>query len=152
MARTKVNEIMSSRLAVCTKDTTIEDAVNMMVSMDCGAIPVVDSNESVKPIGMITDRDIVERTMAKGLNPIGKKVEECMTNNCFTIQKEATLPEALKVMEKNQIRRLTVIDNDGKCCGILSQADVALNSTDGKVAKLLRQVSKPSLNRSKKVA
>lgn len=111
-----------------------------MVEADCGEIPVTDSSNRL--VGVITDRDIVCRVVAKGKNPSAVTAGEVMTEPVVCVNEESSLQDVMAVMEENQIRRVPVVDATGCCCGIISQADVAMNARDGQVGELVREVSK----------
>lgn len=121
----QVREIMTQNPACCTPDSTLEEVAKLMVENDCGCIPIVDSHLGMKPIGTITDRDITIRTVATGQNPLQKKASDVMTTDVVTITPETSVQECGNVMKKKDIRRVLVIDNAGKCCGIVAQADIA---------------------------
>lgn len=104
---------------------------------------MVDSKESLRPIGAITDRDIVCRTVAEGKNPLQFKARDCMTSPCITLSQKATLDECSHLMQENLIRRIPVVDEEGRLCGIISQADLA-NKVNEVAADVLRQVSQPT--------
>src|SRR5689334_4887730 len=106
----QVKDVMSKGLAFCTKDTSLTDVARMMVDNDCGAIPVVESNQSRKPVGMITDRDIVCRTLADGKDPFEMAAGDCMTAEVFTVSPDANLEECAQVMKGHQVRRVLVVD------------------------------------------
>jgi CBS domain-containing protein len=114
-----------------------------MVQCNCGEIPVVDSLQSMRPIGAITDRDITCRSIARGLNPLTMAASECMTTPCVTVSEDASIEECCRLMEENLIRRVPVVDTSGRCCGIISQADLA-TTMDRVAAEVLRQVSQPT--------
>ena len=116
-----------------------------MVAHDCGEIPVCDAGG--RPQGVITDRDIVVRTVAQGLNPLDKKARDVMSTPCVTVSEDASLDECMEKMEEHQIRRMLVIGVDGCVCGIVSQADVALNAGKKDTAELVKDVSKPGAKR-----
>jgi CBS domain-containing protein len=113
-----------------------------MVENDCGEIPVTDGS---RLIGVVTDRDIVCRVVAKGKNPSAVTAGECMTEPVITVNEESTLEEVVALMEDKQIRRVPVVDGTGCCCGIISQADVALTARESQVGSLVREVSKDSV-------
>lgn len=139
-----VKEIMTKNPACCTSDSTLQEAAKMMKDNDCGCIPVVEDLESKKPIGVITDRDIAIRTVAEGKNPLDLTVEDVMTSNVETINLDSSVEDCCNLMEDKQIRRVIVVDSDGGCCGIIAQADIAINSNDNKTAELVEKVSKSS--------
>ena len=124
----------------CSGETTLNDVANLMVEADCGEIPVTDGSNRL--IGVITDRDIVCRVVAKGKTPSSVTAAECMSEPVVVVKEDTKLEDVLAVMEENRIRRVPVVDASGCCCGIISQADVALSSSDGKVGELVREVSK----------
>jgi CBS domain-containing protein len=133
-------EIMTPAPQCCSGETTLNDVANLMVEADCGEIPVTDGSNRL--IGVITDRDIVCRVVAKGKNPASVTAAECMSEPVVVVNEDTKLEDVLAVMEENRIRRVPVVDASGCCCGIISQADVALSSSDGKVSELVREVSK----------
>ena len=148
-ARTiEVKDIMTPDPACSTPDTTLQRVAEMMVENDCGEIPVVENIASMKPVGVITDRDIVCRTVAKGLNPLSLTASECMTTPCVTVTPDTPLDECCRVLEENQIRRVPVADAGGSCCGIVALADIARHAKKGDAGEVVREVSEPSSSAS----
>lgn len=137
-----VREVMTADPACCTADTPLADVAKMMVDCDCGAIPVVDNQDNKKPVGMITDRDITIRTVAEGKNPLDLTASDAMTKNVRTVTPETSLEECCNLMEEHQIRRIAVVDKNGSCCGMIAQADIAINADDRKTAEVVQEVSK----------
>jgi CBS domain-containing protein len=133
-------EIMTPAPQCCTGETTLNDVANLMVEADCGEIPITDGSNRL--IGVITDRDIVCRVVAKGKNPSSVTAAECMSEPVVVVNEDSTLEDVLAVMEENRIRRVPVVDGSGCCCGIVSQADVALSAGEDKAGELVREVSK----------
>lgn len=133
-------EIMTPSPQCCSGETTLNDVANLMVEADCGQIPVTDGSNRL--IGVITDRDIVCRAVAKGKNPASVTAAECMSEPVVVVKEDTKLEDVLAVMEENQIRRVPVVDANGGCCGIVSQADVALSASESKAGELVREVSK----------
>ncbi|HEY8748864.1 MAG TPA: CBS domain-containing protein [Tepidisphaeraceae bacterium] len=144
----QVKDIMSQQMTSCTPDAAIEEVAALMVKCDCGAIPVIDP-QTQKAVGVITDRDIVVRAVAEGHNPFGMKVDEVMTMPVTAVGPETSLEDCLARMEASQIRRMLVVDGDGKLCGIVSQADIARAAPEHQTAELVKDVSKPSEQASK---
>jgi len=140
----QVKEVMTPDPACCTPDTALQRAAEMMVEHDCGEIPVVENIASMKPVGVITDRDITCRTVAKGLNPLVMTVADCMTSPCVTVTLDTSLDECCRVLEENQIRRVPVVGEDGACCGIVALADIAKSATKRETAEVVREVSEQS--------
>jgi CBS domain-containing protein len=114
----------------------------MMVEYDCGEIPVLDG--SGRPVGTITDRDITCRTVAMGRNPLALSAVDCMSSPVITLTPDMDLDECCDILEAHQIRRAPVVDADGQCCGIVSQADIADRAPVAQVAEVVREVSRPA--------
>jgi CBS domain-containing protein len=137
-----VKDVMTPDPAFCTPETSLEDVAKLMVQHECGEIPVVESHNSLLPIGVVTDRDIVCRFVARGKNPLAYTAEHCMSQPAITVSIDAPLSEAVDLMEKHQVRRLPVIDAQGFCVGIVAQADIAWSEDEREVGKLVREVSR----------
>ena len=137
-----VREVMTADPVCCTADTPLTEVAKMMVECDCGAIPVVDSQDSKKPVGMITDRDITIRTVAEGRNPLDLTASDAMTVNVMTVTPETSIEECCNLMEDQQIRRVVVVDENGFCCGMIAQADIAINADSRKTAEVVQEVSR----------
>jgi CBS domain-containing protein len=144
----KVKEVMTNEPACCVSSTSLRDVAEMMIECDCGEIPVVDDLDSRKPIGVVTDRDIVCRTIAKGLNPLEMNAGDCMSEPCVTVSPETTVVECCRVLQENHIRRVPVVDASGSCCGIVALADVARHAQPTTTGKVVREVSDPEADPS----
>ncbi len=140
----QVKNIMTKDPACCTKDTSLTDVARMMVDCDCGAVPVVESDKSGKPVGIITDRDIVCRTLADGKDPFQMAAGDCMSIAVVTVRPDTGVEECADLMADNKIRRVLVVDEAGNCCGIVSQADLAKHADQEDAADLVREVSEPT--------
>ncbi|MBI4348878.1 MAG: CBS domain-containing protein [Elusimicrobia bacterium] len=138
-----VKDLMTSNPAFCTPDTSLQDVARMMCDCDCGEIPVVEGQQNRRPIGVITDRDIVCRSIARGKDPMQLKVKDCMTPNPVTIKAETGADQVVQLMEKHQIRRVPVVDEKGILCGIVAQADIA-RKEQHQAAEVLQKVSQPA--------
>jgi CBS domain-containing protein len=139
----RLDEVMCANPRCCTPKTTIQEAARMMVDCDCGAIPVIDDMESHIPIGIITDRDIACRAVAKGLDPTRTTVDSCMSTQLATVSSNTSIEDCCQIMEQRQVRRLLAIDKEGKIVGIIAQADIALNLTEHETAEVVKEVSQP---------
>ncbi len=140
----RVRQIMTRDPVCCTPDTPIEDIAGMMSARDCGAIPVVGDLVTRQPIGIVTDRDIVMRTIATGRDPMVLTARECMTTPAVTIVEGAALHDCVDLLELSQIRRVIVVDATGACCGVVAQADIAQHTSKRTAGDLVREVSKPA--------
>ena len=140
----QVKEVMTADPACCTPEDGLQEVAQMMVDNDCGEIPVVENKETKLPIGVITDRDIVCRTVARGLNPFDLTVADCMSKPCVTVTPDMSVEECGRIMEENKIRRVPVVDAAGCCCGIVALADIALHARRSLAAEVVKEVSKPT--------
>jgi CBS-domain-containing membrane protein len=121
----------------------LREVARLMRDFDCGEIPVVDSGAK-RPIGVVTDRDIACRAVAQGRNPMELSARDCMTAPVVTVTPDTSIEDCCRTMEERQIRRVPVVDEGGSCCGIVSQADLALRMANGHSADVVREVSRPS--------
>ncbi len=140
-----VKDVMTANPACCTPETRLEEVARMMVENDCGCIPVVESSDSMKPVGTVTDRDICCRTVAEGKNPLQMTAADIMSSPVFTVTPEDDLNKCSNVMEENQVRRVVVVDERGGCCGIVAQADIALDASERVTAEVVQEVSRPKV-------
>ena len=133
---------MTESPACCTADTPLREVAQMMVQNDCGCIPVVENEDSKKPIGMITDRDITTRVVAEGKNPKDLTAKDAMTSEVVSVTPDTSIEDCCNLMEERQIRRIAVVDNSGSCCGMIAQADIANNASESKTAEVVQEVSR----------
>lgn len=136
-----VLDVMAKSPAVCTPDTSLVEVARMMKTHDCGAIPVVESRDAPRPVGVITDRDIVIRLIAEGKCPMEATARDAMSEGVTTASSDMTLEAVAQIMEQYQVRRVPVVDEDGKVIGIVSQADLALNVAPDKAGEVLKVLS-----------
>jgi len=134
---------MSPDLACCFPDASLIDVARLMVAHDCGEIPVLDP-ETKAPIGVVTDRDIVCRTIAERKNPLDLHASDCMSAPVITVTPDMPLDRCCALFEEHMIRRAPVVDDRGRCCGVVSQADVATKASPDLSAEMLHQVSQPA--------
>src|SRR6266850_8347284 len=140
----QVKELMTADPTCCISETGLQEVAQMMVDHDCGEIPVVENKQTKIPIGVITDRDIVCRTVARGLNPLDLAVADYMSKPCVTVTPEMSIEECSRILEENKIRRVPVVDAKGSCCGIVALADIALNARRSVAAEVIKEVSEPT--------
>jgi CBS domain-containing protein len=138
----QVKEIMTESPAYATPETSLHDIAQMMVENDCGCIPIIEGDDAKSPIGMITDRDIVIRTIAENRNPLDLQAEDIMTGGIVTVSPDTSVEECCNLMESKQIRRVAVVDESGALCGMVAQADIAINAPNDKTAEVVQEVSK----------
>jgi CBS domain-containing protein len=138
----KVSEIMTKNPAVCEPETTLQEVARLMVKNDCGEIPVVDSRRTMRPVGVVTDRDIVVRCVAEGKNPLEHDAGDVMSSPVVTVTPDTDIDDVGDRMEENQVRRIPVVDEAGTICGIVAQADIARHAHPREVAEVVREVSR----------
>lgn len=115
--QTEVCELMKENPVTITADTTLKEAAQRMKAVDCGVLPV---GEASNPVGIITDRDIVTRAIAEGVDPGQAKVRDYMTAEIVCCNDDDTLAQAAELMNKHNISRLLVKNNGGNVCGIIT--------------------------------
>ena len=140
----RVEQIMTQDPVCCTRETTLRDVARLMVEYDCGAIPVVDNKNGMRVVGVVTDRDITCRIVAMGKNPQEVTAGQCMSNPVITATPEMDADDCCELMEENQVRRIPVVDGEGCCCGMVSQADIARKAPNWETAEVVKEVSRPS--------
>jgi CBS domain-containing protein len=138
----KVSDLMTKDPACCTPETGLFEAARLMVEHDCGEIPVVDSKRTMRPVGVVTDRDIVVRCVAEGTNPLEVEAGDIMSNPVVTTTPDMSLEDVADLMEEHQLRRVPVVDEAGTICGIVAQADIARHAHSREVAEVVREVSR----------
>ena len=144
----KVRDIMTPDPACCLRETTARDAARLMVEYDCGAIPVVESMEKRKLVGIVTDRDIAVRGVAEGEGP-DTRVEELMTESPVAADPDDEIETVREVMIREQVRRVPVAGRDGVIAGIIAQADLAREdaaASDREVGRIVEAISEPNPN------
>jgi CBS domain-containing protein len=107
----RVRDIMTPDPACCTAETPVCDVATMMVDHDCGEIPVCDENR--RPIGVVTDRDIVTRIVAEGDDPRGRTAGDCMSEPVVTATPDMSVEDCATLMEEHQVRRNAVLNERG---------------------------------------
>jgi CBS domain-containing protein len=121
-----------------TGETPVSQAAELMASEDVGSLPILDG-ETVT--GVVTDRDIVVRAVAKKKDPQGMPVREVASGDLVTVRPDEDLSEALRLMAANQVRRLPVVDEDNRLVGVLAQADVAMAAKEKAVGEMVEEIS-----------
>jgi CBS domain-containing protein len=132
-----VSEVMTAQVATATPRTTVAEIARTMASVESGAVPVVDDG---RVVGLITDRDIVLRIVAEGKG-LDTPVSEVMTEGVETCREDDNVADATAKMGQKQIRRLVVLNEQGKMAGILSLGDVAVDYGAKAVGKTLGEIS-----------
>jgi CBS domain-containing protein len=129
---------MTSNPTTIESSGTIAEAARKMRDEDAGIIPIVDGDRLV---GTITDRDIAIRIVAEGKDPESATVGEIASRDLVTIDPQQDLDEALRLMAQHQVRRLPVVEEDGRLVGILAQADVAREASPEQTGRVVEEIS-----------
>ncbi len=122
----KVKDCMCNDICCVTPDSTIKDCAKLMCSHHIGCIPVCDTSSNI--VGLVTDRDLILRSIACDKAPNSTPVSEIMTCKVCCCNSETDIKEAEKLMSDYQIRRLPVVDNNNKIIGIITLGDLAKNT------------------------
>lgn len=145
MASKTARDIMTESPAVVTPETSSRDAARLMEDNDCGSLPVVEDRNSMKLIGIVTDRDLALRILGRGQDP-NTPVREAMTRNVSAVKVDDDLDAIEHVMSSEQVRRVPVVDGQGRVVGIVAQADLAreLSAVGRKdFSRVLEKISEP---------
>ena len=141
----KAQDIMSRNPSYVTPDTTLVEAARLMKTENVGVIPVVDTADSRRLVGVVTDRDIAIRAVAEGRDGASTSVGHIMTSQVRTTGPDASVNDVMELMGREQVRRIPIVDDRGMLVGIIAQADIVLEAKDDKRAeKTVEQISKPS--------
>ncbi len=136
----RCRDIMTRNLVVAGRDTTLQQVALMMRDSDAGIIPVVEDEN--KLVGLITDRDIVVRAVADGKDITATTAENVMTVELYTASPDDRIFDVIRKMGDKQIRRVPVVNADGNLQGIISMADIALETEDDhELAEVLEEIS-----------
>jgi CBS domain-containing protein len=147
-----VDELMNANVESCSPDANVAEAATIMSHYDCGAVPVVDDGNKV--IGVITDRDICIATATSGRLATEIKVKDVITGGVYSCRTDDDIHDALEIMREYRVRRLPVVDIQGRLEGLLTITDVILHTEPGEsrksagvtcaeVTKVLRSISAP---------
>ena len=136
MANT-AREIMSGGVECVREDETVLDAARKMRDLGVGALPICGNDDRLK--GMLTDRDIVVRVLAEGLEPGGTTAGELAEGKPVTIGADDSVEELVRTMAQHEVKRLPVIDGH-RLVGVVSEADVAEHASPEQVVAVVRGV------------
>ncbi|MBN9478624.1 MAG: CBS domain-containing protein [Bordetella sp.] len=135
----KIRDVMSKDVQVARPEDTLEDVAGRMASGDFGFIPVADGD---RLIGAVTDRDIVVRGVAAGAGPQAR-VLDVLSRDALVVRADDDLKAALDLMSSRQIRRLPVVDKDGRLVGVVSLGDLSTRVKERYAGEALEEISRP---------
>jgi CBS domain-containing protein len=133
-----IREVMSSNPSAIEAESSVADAAKLMRDEDVGLAPVVEGDRLV---GTLTDRDITVRVVAEGKDPQSTTVREVASTDLVTVDPEQDLDEAVRLMAQHQVRRLPVVEEDGRLVGVVAQADVARQADDRQTGEVVERIS-----------
>lgn len=137
----KIKDIMTDHVATVSPETTVVEAARLMQKHDIGSLPVCEGPDLV---GIVTDRDIVVRSVAHGKQLETTPIREVMTQKVVTISPETEVNQVAALMSNQQVRRIPVVDNN-RLVGMVSLGDLATQAkSDVEVAKTLGEISQPA--------
>jgi CBS domain-containing protein len=132
-----IRDVMTPNPRTVSPNDSIQSAACVMRDEDTGVVPVVDNG---RPVGVITDRDIVVRAVAEG-GQLNRPVRDIVTTELVAVHPDMSVQEATELMSEHQVRRLPVIDNN-RLVGIVSIGDIAVKEgKDGRVGDALQHIS-----------
>jgi CBS domain-containing protein len=134
----RISEVMTSNPKTVEATEPVAAAAKIMRDEDVGIIPIV---EGQRLIGTVTDRDIAIRVVAEGKDAQSTTVRDIASTQLVTIDPQQDLDEALRLMAKHQVRRLPVVEEDGRLVGVVAQADVAREGDDTKTGQVVQEIS-----------
>ncbi len=134
-----IRDIMTPNPRSVESSASVVEAARIMRDEDVGIVPVVEGDRLV---GTVTDRDIAIRVVAEGRNPEPTTAGEIASRELVTIDPQQDLDEALRLMARHQVRRLPVVEEDGKLVGVVAQADIAKYASDEQTGDLVEDISK----------
>ena len=121
----KCSEVMTAKPVCCEPGDSVTHAADMMRQHDVGSLPVVESRESARLVGIVTDRDLVTKVVARNRPVDTATVKDAMTVDPATCREDDDVERAVELMAERQVRRMPVVDSGGRLSGIIAQADVA---------------------------
>jgi len=143
-----VKEIMTKRIFCISETGTVEEAGQYMKNLGIGVLPVVrEGIDNGKAKGIITDRDIVIRAVAEGLDPSQTSVKDIMTTDIQFCRDREDIKDVSQKMEDKQIRRMVVYDDDDRLIGIVSIGDISVNTDTDLAGRTLQKISEPPKER-----
>ncbi len=146
--RVRASDIMTKDVTTCSPRDSLREVADRLESENVGSLPVVDNGRLV---GIITDRDIVCRVIAEGRDTRNSFVADAMSEDLVTCWADDSLITVINRMGEHQIRRLPVVDTNGRLRGIIAMADIALEAEDDReVAEALEEISRPTPNRARR--
>ena len=138
----KAKDIMTQNPRVVTPDTSVQEAARLMQHEDTGVLPVVESEQSRRLVGMITDRDIALRVVAEGKS--SASVRDAMSSGASSAKPDDDAKDVMQLMAREQVRRIPIVDDSGAVVGIVAQADIVREGDDKRAEQTIEAISQPN--------
>lgn len=139
----KCREVMTAEPVCCVPTDTVARIAKLMKTENIGSVPICEDRHGKKLLGIVTDRDLALQIVAENRDASSTKAQDIMTRDPLTCRADDDLQSALDAMEKHQVRRIPVVDDDRRLIGMISQADVAVRSDQPeKTAEVVEEISK----------
>ena len=141
----KCSDVMTREPICCEPGDSVTQVAEVMKDKNVGSLPVVESRQSRRLVGIVTDRDLVTKVVAGGLSVASTSVRDAMTSNPSSCREDDDVDRAVSMMAERQVRRMPVVDGSGSLTGIIAQADVATRvRRDEKTGEMVEAISEPS--------
>ena len=141
----KCGDVMTKDPSCCVPTDSAARVAKVMKTEDVGSVPVCESRQSRKLVGIITDRDLALYVVAESRDANTTHVQDVMTKEPCTCHPEDELQKALDAMQRYRVRRIPILDGQGQLVGIIAQADIAIRGEEPeKVAETVEEISKPA--------
>jgi CBS domain-containing protein len=134
-----VREAMHEGCECIGENQSLLDAAKRMEQLDIGAMPICGEDDRLK--GMITDRDIVVKALAHDKDPAATKAAELAQDRLVFVRSDAPIDQALSLMQEHKVKRLPVIDEDKRLCGMVSEADIAKRLPQAKTGEVVGSIA-----------
>jgi CBS domain-containing protein len=144
----KIKEVMTSGVECVRPETTLQEAAVKMKALNVGPLPVCEGD---RPVGIVTDRDIVVRAISEGRDPRTTRIQDVMTRDVATVKETDDVKDAARLMKDRQIRRVVVVGAAQQVVGIVSLGDIAVDTHDDKMSgDVLEKVSTDAVTAGKR--
>jgi len=139
----KVSEIMTAAPVCCTRSEGVQQAAHVMRNLNVGIVPIIESDTDDTLVGVLTDRDICLGVVANGCDPANTNIESCMSEEPICCKPDDNIEKVVALMQKHQIRRVPVVDEQNHIEGIVSFADITVRAHEQDVAETITEISEP---------
>ena len=137
------SDVMTGSPSCCVPSDSVAMAAQIMKREDVGPVPIVSDYAGQKLVGIVTDRDLVVKVMANGLDPHNTRIDEVMSHDPVTCQPDDDTRTALRLMGEHQVRRVPIVDAENRLVGIVAQADLAREEDEEEVGEMVEEISQP---------